>query len=134
MITPLHTPIWPTPTTQPLKRYPTIRTARNVRLNKRTIDRMVDPYIPLWHLETSSPEHSRANPTKYTSDRTFSNFRELTQTVNVLDLNNVNNTQNSSNVSPQQNLPGTGQQSEVNDGESPERHTFIIIISKTQMP
>ena len=80
------------------------------------------PYIPLWHLETSSPEHARANPTKYTSDRTFSNFRELTQTVNVLDLNNVNNTQNSCNVSPQQNLPGTGQQSEVNDGESPERH------------
>jgi len=85
---------------------------------------MVDPYISLWHLETSSPEHARANPTKYTSDRTFIGVRELTQTVNVLDLNNVNNTQNSSNVSPQQNLPGTGQQSEVNDGESPERHIY----------
>ena len=91
---------------------------------------MVDPYISLWHLETSSPEHARANPTKYTSDRTFIGVRELTQTVNVLELNNVNNTQNSSDVSPQQNLPGTGQQSEVNDGESPERHRRQITFCK----
>ena len=88
------------------------------------IDSMFDHYILLWPLENSSPEYTRANTPNNTSDRTFIGVRELTQTVNVLDLNNVNNTQNSSKVSPQQNLPGTGQQSEVSDGESPERHTL----------
>jgi len=89
------------------------------------IDRMFDHYILLWPLENSSPEYTRANTPNNTPDRTFISVREHTQTVNVLDLNNVNNTQNSSKVSPQQILPDTGQQSEINDVESPERHKIL---------
>ena len=61
----------------------------NLTAHKRTIDRMVDPYIVLWPLETSSPEYTRAN-TLMLHQQIFENQQE---TVDVLDLNNVNNTQ-----------------------------------------
>jgi len=120
---PTHTQIWLRKSYE--YKYSTLRTATTSVLFQRMIDRMFDHYILLWPLENSSPEYTRANTPNNTPDRTFIGVRELTQTVNVLDLNNVNNTQNSSKVSPQQNLPGTGQPSEVNDGESPERHTHV---------
>ena len=41
---------------------------------KRTIDRMVDHYILLWHLEKSSLEHTRNDTASYTCDRKVHNI------------------------------------------------------------
>ena len=55
---------------QPLRLY----LSTQHRSPKRTIDRMVDHYILLWHLEKSSLEHTRNDTASYTCDRKVHNI------------------------------------------------------------
>jgi len=66
-------------TVNPVQSLPYVPTQRHRSFKrKRTIDHIVDHYIPLGHLEKSSPEHTKVNATKYTYDLHLPTFLEHT--------------------------------------------------------
>ena len=62
------------------------------RSPKRTINRMFDRYILLWHLEKSSLEHTRTDTANYTCDR------NLTDILDAPTLSKWTRVQNQTNV------------------------------------